>query len=188
MRDQAAAASARPNGSKPRCWAWNWKSSKPKRRSARTTPAVGQNRERIAAYEATIDHERRLSADLEQEVARYRRQLTAMSLRAGNLDDQLRETVRALAAAEEEHRERVAPPGRPRADADRTDTPSWTSCRSENEQRPGRASRAAAGRLGAGQPDQRARIAKVAAQAVCQRGDARRAELKAALGRTGEPN
>ena len=68
---------------------------------------VGQNRERIAAYEATIDHQRRLSADLEQEVARYRRQLTAMSLRAGNLDDQLRETVRALAAAEEEHRERA---------------------------------------------------------------------------------
>jgi chromosome segregation protein len=64
---------------------------------------VAANRERIAAAEATIDHERSRGLDLEQEVARYRRQLAAMSTRAGDLEQQLQDTTASLAAAEETH-------------------------------------------------------------------------------------
>ncbi len=144
------------------------------------TPAWGQNRERIAAYEATIDHERRLSADLEQEVARYRRQLTAMSLRAGNLDDQLREIVRALATAEEEHRERVGRLG----DRERTLTEftgELDELQEGNEQDRAEHLEQLRAALILGNQISALESRQVAAQAVCQRGDARRAELKTAL-------
>jgi chromosome segregation protein len=63
----------------------------------------GSNRERIAAAETTIEHERRRGLDLEQEVARYRRQLLSMDARAGDLQQQLQETATALHAADENH-------------------------------------------------------------------------------------
>jgi chromosome segregation protein len=63
------------------------------------------NRERIAAAESTIEHERSRGLELEQEIARYRRQLTAMNARAGDLQQQLRDTTGALEAAEENHRQ-----------------------------------------------------------------------------------
>lgn len=61
------------------------------------------NRERIAAAESTIEHQRNLSADLEQEIARLRKQLAAMSARAGDLKEQFRETTDELNAADENH-------------------------------------------------------------------------------------
>ncbi|MGD9719729.1 MAG: chromosome segregation protein SMC [Pirellulales bacterium] len=66
---------------------------------------VARNRERIAARESTTEHERRRSRDLEDEVSRYRRQLVSMSVRAGDLESQLREVGENLTTAEVEHRE-----------------------------------------------------------------------------------
>ncbi len=66
--------------------------------------AITQNRERIAALETSVEHERLRSAELEEQVARYRRQSTSMSVRAGDLQQRLRETSDALAAAERAHR------------------------------------------------------------------------------------
>ncbi|MCD4727666.1 MAG: AAA family ATPase, partial [Pirellulales bacterium] len=63
------------------------------------------NRERIAAAESTVEHQRSHGLDLEQEIARDRRQLAAMSARAGDLQLQVRENTEALQTAEENHRE-----------------------------------------------------------------------------------
>jgi chromosome segregation protein len=65
---------------------------------------IAQNRERIAAHESSVDHERRRCHDLEQEVARYRRQLTSMGVRAGDVQHQLREISENLESAAGEHR------------------------------------------------------------------------------------
>src|SRR5580698_2170522 len=89
MRDQAGAASAQTERLEAQVLGLELEISGTEETIRSNDARIGQNRERIAAYEATIDHERRLSGELEQEVARYRRQLTAMNLRAGNLDDQL---------------------------------------------------------------------------------------------------
>ena len=62
-------------------------------------------REKIATVESTIEHERNRAGDLEQEIARHRRQLAAMSARAGDLQQQLRDTADSLEAAEQNHRE-----------------------------------------------------------------------------------
>ena len=64
---------------------------------------IAANRERIAANESTIDHERARSRDLEHEITRHRQQLAAMSLRAGDLDQQLCQTQDAVHLAEEHH-------------------------------------------------------------------------------------
>ncbi|MHC4401851.1 MAG: chromosome segregation protein SMC [Planctomycetota bacterium] len=66
---------------------------------------IAANRERIAAGESTIQHERARGRDLEREVARYRRQLAAMSARAGDLQQQLKEAGTELQSAEEHHRQ-----------------------------------------------------------------------------------
>ena len=66
---------------------------------------VAENREQIAACETTIEHERRLSHDLDEEATRHRRQLAAMSSRAGNLGEHLRETTSAVEAATLEYDE-----------------------------------------------------------------------------------
>jgi chromosome segregation protein len=63
------------------------------------------NRERIAAGESTIEHERGRCRDLEEEIARHQRQLAAMSVRAGDFRQQLQETAEALTAAESHHRQ-----------------------------------------------------------------------------------
>ena len=76
---------------------------------------IAQNRERIAARESSIEHEHRRCRDLEDEVGRYRRQLVSMSVRAGDLDAQLREIADNLVTAEAEHQEvahRLAGEGR----------------------------------------------------------------------------
>ncbi len=66
---------------------------------------IAQNRERIAAHESAIEHQRRTCLDLEEEIARCRRQLTSMGLRAGDVVQQLRDIVANLSAAELQHRE-----------------------------------------------------------------------------------
>ena len=66
---------------------------------------IAVNRERIAAAEAAIEHERSRGVDLEQEIVRYRRQLVGMSAKAGDLQQQLRDTTDSLQAAETNHRE-----------------------------------------------------------------------------------
>ncbi|MEX2114381.1 MAG: chromosome segregation protein SMC [Pirellulales bacterium] len=66
---------------------------------------IARNRERIASRESTIEHEMRRARDLDEEVARYRRQLVSMSVRAGDLDGQLRQIGQNLATAEDEHRQ-----------------------------------------------------------------------------------
>ena len=63
------------------------------------------NRERIAADESTVEHERARGRDLEQEIARHRRQLAAMSVRAGGLEQQLVETREEVRAAEARQRD-----------------------------------------------------------------------------------
>ena len=66
---------------------------------------IAVNRERIAGAETTIEHERSRGADLEQEIVRYRRQLAGMSARAGDLQQQLRDTTDSLQAAETNQRD-----------------------------------------------------------------------------------
>jgi chromosome segregation protein len=66
---------------------------------------IAHNRERIAARESTIEHERGHCRDLEEEIARYRRQLASMGVRAGDVQQQLREILAHLEAAELQHRE-----------------------------------------------------------------------------------
>jgi chromosome segregation protein len=95
---------------------------------------IAANRERIAAAESTIDHERRRGLDLEQEVARHRRQLAAMGSRAGDLQQQLQETTESLQTAEENHRDTA----KRLADMERGLTEVTTALdhlRGENEQR-----------------------------------------------------
>ena len=64
---------------------------------------IAANRERIAANESTIEHERGRGRDLELEIARHRKQLAAMSLRAGDLDQEARQTQDAVHSADENH-------------------------------------------------------------------------------------
>jgi chromosome segregation protein len=66
---------------------------------------IAANRERIAAAESSIEHERARHEDLEQEIARLRRQLVALSARAGDAGQQLQDTINAVETAEQEHRQ-----------------------------------------------------------------------------------
>ena len=66
---------------------------------------IAANRERIVAQESTIEHERGHSRDLEQEIARYRRQLLALTTRADDLQQELHDTGAAVEAAENHHRQ-----------------------------------------------------------------------------------
>ena len=66
---------------------------------------IAANRERIAAHESAIEHERSRGRDLEQEMARHRRQTVAVSARAENLQQQLEDTAEEVRAAEQQHRQ-----------------------------------------------------------------------------------
>jgi len=63
------------------------------------------NRERIASHEAAIEHERRRMRDFDDEAARYRRQSAALSIRVGDVQQQLQETSVSLVALEAAERE-----------------------------------------------------------------------------------
>ncbi|MBN1393969.1 MAG: chromosome segregation protein SMC [Pirellulales bacterium] len=71
----------------------------------RAEAKAAANREKIAAAESTIEHQRSYGLDLEGEIARARKQLAAMSARAGDVQQQLRENDEALQAAERNHRQ-----------------------------------------------------------------------------------
>ncbi|HEY5315647.1 MAG TPA: AAA family ATPase, partial [Pirellulales bacterium] len=77
------------------------------------------DRERLATAEATIAHWQAHSAELEEELSRHRGHVASMSLRAGDLRQQLDETLSALAAAEDRHRQLEA---RAAADAGRLES------------------------------------------------------------------
>ena len=66
---------------------------------------MAANRERIAAQESAVEHERARLQELEAEVARHRQQLVAVSARVGDARQQLQETVEAVQAAETEHQQ-----------------------------------------------------------------------------------
>jgi chromosome segregation protein len=66
---------------------------------------VAANRERIAASESTIDHQRAQAEELEEEIARHRRQWLALNARAGDLQQQMTDTTGTLASADAEHRQ-----------------------------------------------------------------------------------
>lgn len=62
--------------------------------------AAAATREQIAGRQAAVDHQRARRADLEQEIARFRRQLAAMSTRAGSASELVRGATEQLAAAQ----------------------------------------------------------------------------------------
>jgi chromosome segregation protein len=66
---------------------------------------LAANRQRITAAESTIEHQRAHGRDLEEEIARHRQQLAAMSVRAGDLAQQLHETGDAVQAAIDRQRQ-----------------------------------------------------------------------------------
>ena len=116
-----------------------------------------QNRERIAARESSIDHQRRRCRDLEEEVGRYRRQSTSMSVRAGDLEQQLREIVDEMAVAEREHREVARQLGEHERGLTKL-TAQSDEQRSENEHRRGAHLEQLRAASALGKPDQRAGI------------------------------
>ena len=65
---------------------------------------IAANRERIAAQESSIEHERQRGKDLDEEIERHRRQVVSLSARAGDLQQQWRETSEAVETAETLHR------------------------------------------------------------------------------------
>ncbi|MGO9112689.1 MAG: chromosome segregation protein SMC [Thermoguttaceae bacterium] len=65
---------------------------------------IAANRERIAAQESSIEHERDRGKDLDQEIERHRRQVVSLSARADDLQQQWRETSEAVETAEDLHR------------------------------------------------------------------------------------
>jgi chromosome segregation protein len=70
----------------------------------RVEALLSANRERIAAQESSIEHERNRGNDLDEEIERHRRQVVSLSARADDLQQQWRETSEAVETAEELHR------------------------------------------------------------------------------------
>lgn len=68
-----------------------------------TENALARNRETITGSQATIKHEQTRVGDLDEQIARYRRQLLAMSARTGDLSSQLKNIETSLAAIGAEH-------------------------------------------------------------------------------------
>ncbi len=66
---------------------------------------IAADRERIAAAESSIEHERARSRDLEQEIARHRRQIVSLSARTDDLEQELGDATRQRAAALEQQRQ-----------------------------------------------------------------------------------
>ncbi len=71
----------------------------------RSETRIAANRERIAACESTIEHERTRSVDLATEVTRRRQKLAAMNARECDLREELRVTETEVEQAEQHHRE-----------------------------------------------------------------------------------
>jgi len=65
---------------------------------------MAKNRERIAACEAAIFHERRRAADLENELQQGRQHAAALSVRAGDLKQQVKDSEAEVTAVQQEYR------------------------------------------------------------------------------------
>jgi chromosome segregation protein len=142
---------------------------------------IAVNRERIAAQESTIEQQRARSRDLEEEIARHRRQLLTLTARADNLQQQRQETAEAVQAAEDLRRQ-VA---QRMTEGERTLTEVMArlDCfRGENEQR--RTAYLEQMRLAAGLASETSALESqaTAAEAVRQRSRNRMAELDRQLG------
>ncbi len=70
------------------------------------TAESGRHRERIAAGNASMAHERQRVVDLEEELTRQRLQLLAMTSRAGDLQSECSKVESELAAAHADHRQK----------------------------------------------------------------------------------
>lgn len=66
---------------------------------------LSEVRQQIAAHQSNIEHQFARCLDLEDEMARQRRQLAALNLHAGDMAQQFQRTADDLAAAEVEHRD-----------------------------------------------------------------------------------
>jgi chromosome segregation protein len=65
---------------------------------------IAADRERIAAQESSIGHERDRGKDLDEEIERHRRQVLSLGARADDLQQQWRTTAEAVETAEDLHR------------------------------------------------------------------------------------
>ncbi len=65
---------------------------------------ISANRQRIAGHESTIEHELERCRDLEEELAQHREHVAAMTHRAGDLEQQFRDTGCRVEEAEQQHR------------------------------------------------------------------------------------
>jgi chromosome segregation protein len=95
---------------------------------------IASNRERIAAVESAIEHERSYGRELDEEIARYRKQLTTLNSRAGDVQQQIQDAASSLREAEDSHRNTA----KRLVDAERRLTEIMASLdhlRGENEQR-----------------------------------------------------
>ncbi|TSA40076.1 chromosome segregation protein SMC, partial [archaeon] len=105
LRDQRDAAAASAEAIEARLLESDTKTSELGDAIRDSEARIAANRERIAADESTIEHERTRHRDLEQETDRLRRQLAAMNARAGDAGQQFQETIAAVEAAESQHRQ-----------------------------------------------------------------------------------
>ena len=69
---------------------------------------IAANRERLAALESTIEHERLRVAELEEQSARHRRQAASLGVRTSDVEEQMQATRDAAAAAQSLHQQTAA--------------------------------------------------------------------------------
>ena len=69
---------------------------------------AAENREAIATREATVEHERTRSGELEEEIARHQQQLEGMTNRSRGLHSKLEDTTRDVELAESEYQRGLA--------------------------------------------------------------------------------
>ncbi|HEV2971493.1 MAG TPA: chromosome segregation protein SMC [Pirellulales bacterium] len=75
-------------------------------RLIRTSEArITENRERLAALESTIEHERSYTRDLDEQSARHRQHLASLNVRVGDVEGQMQAAVEAAADAQERQRQ-----------------------------------------------------------------------------------
>ncbi|MGA2032700.1 MAG: AAA family ATPase [Thermoguttaceae bacterium] len=100
---QRDAAAAEAEASEARLLEVDLESSQLTEAVRRSEAQIAGYRERIAARESAIEHQRNRGRDLEQEIARLRRQVLSLSVRADDFEQQWQDTVAAVQAAEEHH-------------------------------------------------------------------------------------
>ena len=89
----------RQGRAKPRCLTLDLRVAEIDEEVRRSEGQISANRERIAAQESSIEHERDRGKDLDEEIERHRRQVVSLSARADDLQQQWRETAEAVETA-----------------------------------------------------------------------------------------